>query len=299
MVRPPVYLGVEGGATRSVALYADAHGRVLRRIETGPLNLKLAGDREILEVLRGLAKSQISNLKSQISALALCVAGCRTEADRNRLRRLARRVWPGARCFAGNDLESGFAAAFGTVRRGILIISGTGSCVYGRHGSRTTRVGGWGHWLGDHGSGYWIALGTLRSVLCRYDRTGRINRPLRNVLRRLRFSSPERLIDWIQSASKSDMAGLSAVLWGADRRVLAEAAEHLAGDCRAAAKTLRLASPPIVLSGGVFAHHPAFGRMVSRRIRHLLPGARIRSPQLESAHGALQLARESAPSGRG
>jgi N-acetylglucosamine kinase-like BadF-type ATPase len=31
-----IFLGIEGGGTRTVALAADASGRVLRRIEAGP-----------------------------------------------------------------------------------------------------------------------------------------------------------------------------------------------------------------------------------------------------------------------
>jgi N-acetylglucosamine kinase-like BadF-type ATPase len=44
--------------------------------------------------------------------------------------------------FIGNDLDSGLAAAFGPDGDGIMILSGTGSCVVGRHNGRVARAGG-------------------------------------------------------------------------------------------------------------------------------------------------------------
>ena len=286
----PIYLGVEGGATRTVALFANARGRVLRRVESGPLNLKLATDRQVLGVLKSLTRSGAKRQKPEIVAVALCLAGCRTEADRARLRRLARRVWPRARCLAGNDLDSGFAASFGPDGNGIYVISGTGSCVFGRRGPRAVKVGGWGHLLGDHSSGYWIALHTLRFAIHEYDHTGRLNRALRKTLRFLRLPSLEQLVDWIHSASKSDVAALAAVLLGEEPRIVRQAAAHLALDCRAVARQLRLPAPAVVLSGGVFAHHPKFFLLTARQVRQCLPRARVLRPPRESAHGALLLA---------
>ena len=49
----PLFLGIEGGGTHTVAILADADGRLLKRFETGPGNVKLLGDRE----LHGLFKS--------------------------------------------------------------------------------------------------------------------------------------------------------------------------------------------------------------------------------------------------
>src|SRR5258705_156254 len=141
-------LGIEGGGTKTIALTSDG-----RRRTFGALNLKLVSDRQILTVLRQFKPARA----------AICLAGCRTESDRRRIRELARRAWLKAEVFVGNDLDSGLAAAFGT-KAGILVVSGTGSVVIGRHAAgKTIRAGGWGHMLGDHGSGYWIALTGLRA----------------------------------------------------------------------------------------------------------------------------------------
>jgi N-acetylmuramic acid 6-phosphate etherase len=278
----PTILAIEGGGTKTVALIATATGQIHRRLQFGPLNLKLATDTQILNVLRSLRRSHAPTLH----AVSVCLAGCRTAADRARLRALAARVWPRAKIFVGNDLDSGHAAAFGPHADGLLVISGTGACVFGRHGSRTIKVGGWGHLLGDQGSGYWIAISNLQSQISNLDRTGRVAPPLQQVLRRLCLNSPEQLVDWIHRATKSEIAALTSELFDADRAIVAAAARHLAGNCRIAAHRLRLRHPAIALTGGVFAHHPAFARALQRQ----LPGYRFIRPAHESAVGALLLA---------
>jgi N-acetylmuramic acid 6-phosphate etherase len=281
------FLGIEGGGTHTVALLANDNGQILARLETGPLNLALLSDAEVLKQLRDTKR----RVASRVTSLALCCAGCRTAADRSRARALVEQVWPRCPAYIGNDFDSGFAAAFGPDRIGILVISGTGSCVYGRNGLREARAGGWGHLLGDHGSGYWIALTGLRAALREYDRRGVATPALRRVLRRLCLNSPDQLVAWIHGAGKSEIAALAPDFLNEDNgRLMLQAASFLAMDCEAVARKLGLTNPDIALIGGVLGHHKEFRDTVTHRLRMLFPRARIFRPQRESAFGALLLA---------
>ena len=285
------FLGIEGGGTRTVALLADDHGRILRRLESGPLNLKLLSDRKILERFRGIKH----HLAWRPASLALCLAGCRTTADRSRARALAERVWPHLPAYVGSDIESGLAAAFGLNGSGIVIVSGTGSCVYGRHGPRTARAGGWGHLLGDHGSGYWIALTGLRAAIREYDRHGRVDKRLTRTLRRLCLNSPDQLVDWIQNAGKDAVAALAVDVLDEDAGLMLQAASFLAQDCHAVALQLGLDKPSVILSGGMLQHHCKLAVLVGNRVRTMLPGAKVTRASVESAVGALKLAGLASP----
>jgi N-acetylmuramic acid 6-phosphate etherase len=280
------FLGIEGGGTRTVALLADEHGRILRRLESGPLNLKLLSDRAILGRLRDIKR----HLARCPSSMALCVAGCRTTVDRSRARALTERVWGHLPAYVGSDIESGLAAAFGLSASGIVIVSGTGSYVYGRHGSRTARAGGWGHLLGDHGSGYWIALTGLRAAIREYDRHGRVNKRLARTLRRLCLNSPDQLVDWIQNAGKDAVAALAVDVLDDDAGLMLQAASFLAQDCHAVALQLGLDKPSVILSGGMLQHHRKLAILVGNRVRTMLPGAKVTRASTESAVGALRLA---------
>lgn len=280
------FLGIEGGGTRTVALLADRRGKILSRFESGPLNLKLSADATILHRLREIKRS----LGSHPTSLAVCLAGCRTTVDRSRVRALVERAWPGVSSYVGNDLDSAHAAAFGANGPGIAIISGTGSCVYGRNGSQVARAGGWGHLLGDHGSGYWIALTGLRAAIREYDRHGRVNQRLRRALRRLCLNSPDDLVGWIQGASKDAVAALAADMLAGDAGLMLQAASFLAQDCYAVAQKLGVEKPQVALSGGVLRHNRKLAILVGNRVRTMLPGAKIAGAPSESAIGAVRLA---------
>lgn len=282
----PLWLGIEGGGTRTVALVADNRGQILKRTEFGPLNLKLLLDRKVLERLRDIKR----RVALPPSSLSLCLAGCRTTDDRTRARVLAGRVWPRVPAYVGSDMDSGFAAAFGADENGIIIVSGTGSCVYGRNESRTARAGGWGHLLGDHGSGYWIALTGLKAAIREYDRHNHVSKRLRRVLRRLCLNSPEQIVDWAQQANKDAIAALAADVLHDDAGLMLQAASFLAQDCHAVALKLGLVKPRVVLSGGVLQHNRKLAILVGNRIRTMLPGAKVTTARNESAIGALRLA---------
>jgi N-acetylmuramic acid 6-phosphate etherase len=190
----------------------------------------------------------------------------------------------------GSDTDSALAAAFGPHGSGIVIISGTGSCVYGRNGTEVARAGGWGHLLGDHGSGYWIALTGLRAAIRDYDRHGRVGERLGRALRRLCLNSPEELIGWIQSAGKDAVAALATDMLEGDAGLMLQAASFLAQDCHAVAQQLGLEKPRVALTGGVLRHNRKLAILVGNRVRTMLPGAKIVPAPSESAIGALKLA---------
>ena len=48
----------------------------------------------------------------------------------------------------------------------MVVIAGTGSIVLARNrAGQLTRVGGWGHVLGDAGSAYWIAVESVKAAI--------------------------------------------------------------------------------------------------------------------------------------
>src|SRR6476659_9715746 len=126
----PLYLGIECGGTRSIALLSDATGKQVVRTEGGAANVKLLSDPQLLAHFRKL--DAMVHHPRGLSALAIGMAGARTESDRERIRVAAEKVWPDVPCYATNDLETAIAAAElnnenETLPR-VLVLSGTGSC---------------------------------------------------------------------------------------------------------------------------------------------------------------------------
>ncbi len=70
------------------------------------------------------------------------------------------------------DVVGAWATATGA-RPGVGAIAGTGSNVFGVGADgRGWRAGGWGHQLGDEGSGYWLGLQSIKAALRDRERSG-------------------------------------------------------------------------------------------------------------------------------
>ncbi len=306
-------LGIEGGGTRTVALLADVDGAPRRRIEAGPANLRLLDDRQLARHLRSIAKRL-----PKPSAVAIGMAGTRTEADRERMGRAAAKVWPGVPFHATNDLETALIAdddenATVSGHRGrrclpgaaavkVLLVSGTGSCCFGRTTQgRTAKVGGWGHVLGDKGSGYEIGLRALKAAVHYYDRDAVWSGLGQRLLRKLQLNEPNDLIEWAQRAGKNDIASLTPEVFDAWHSgdkiaadILAGAADSLANDAVTCARRLVKERSPVhfILTGGVLLTQPRFARKVSRLLRNRWPRATVTPLKREGAWGAVELARK-------
>jgi len=294
----PVFLGIEAGGTRTVAL-AVCNGEPVRRLETGPANVRLVGDRELVRHF-----AEIGREMPQPFSIAIGMAGARAESDRERIRRAAARTWPSVPCHATNDLETALMADAGQRRKDrtrVLVLSGTGSCCFGHTpDGKTAKVGGWGHILGDKASGYEIGLRGLKAVVYYYDRDGRLSPLGQRILRSLQFNEPDDLIGWALSASKTDIASLALeVFTGASKGekipvdILKGAACSLARDAAACATRLCKRGTPVefVLAGSVLLKQPRFARQVGRELRRFWPAAVVAQLRTESVWGAVELAR--------
>jgi N-acetylmuramic acid 6-phosphate etherase len=297
----PLFLGIEGGGSHSVGLLADGAGILMARIEAGPGNIKLLDDAGLIALFRAFATQT-----PRPAAVGIGLAGARTETDWSRIRFAADKVWRGVPCHATNDLETAFAAASDadvkdSVAR-IMVLSGTGSCIYGKNDTgKTARVGGWGHLLGDGGSGYHIAMSALREAIFHFDRTGEWPALGARLLHRLEFCEPAEFIPWVQSAGKSEIASLAPEVFAAwfqrDKlasTIIAENAAILADDAAACASKLarRGSLVSFVFTGSILTKQPRFAALIAMKLRSSWPDAAVSSLNREGAWGAAKLAQQ-------
>jgi N-acetylmuramic acid 6-phosphate etherase len=295
-----LFLGIEGGGTRTVALLANEKGEPVGRITAGPANLKLLSDKQLLSLFR-----QIASALARPSSLAIGLAGAWTEADWKRIRRQAARAWPRVPCYATNDLETALVAADDHAApredQKVLVVSGTGSCCYGKKSDGSClKVGGWGHLLGDKGSAYEIGLRALKASLYSYDQSGSWPPLGTRILGHLQLNEPNELIGWAQAATKTEIAGLAVeVLRSWEHRdkistdILAAAANSLARDAATCARRLGKASTRthFILAGSVLTRQPRFSARVRKELLKLRPNSFVSTLRRESVWGAVELAR--------
>ncbi|XP_037577750.1 N-acetyl-D-glucosamine kinase-like isoform X1 [Dermacentor silvarum] len=162
--------GVEGGATLSKAVVLDESGQILGWSEGHPVNHWLVGmkecQRRVYELV--LAAKQNAGLSQEVSlaSLSLCLSGCEQETTNNDLKELILKEHPDIA--SSVVVKSDVIGALKTVapNGGVVLIAGTGSnCLLVNPNDSMHRCGGWGHILGDEGSGFTISIQAIKMVL--------------------------------------------------------------------------------------------------------------------------------------
>ena len=293
------FLGIETGATHTTVLFVDEHDMVLHRFELGPANIRLSTNVELAHVFHEIRKRT-----GTPSAIAAGMAGLRNESDERRVRELVAREWPGVPFHATNDLETALEAAGewpDKAEARVLLLSGTGSCAYGRNAEgRTVKFGGRGHILGDRGSACDIALQALRAIVYQQDLKAQFPALGQAMLRVLQLNHPDDLIPWTQEAAKHEIAHLAVTVFDEAgkgdtlaRDVLREAADRLADMAANCANHLVNAGDHVqfILAGSTLLKQPIFAASVSKRLHERHHECRVEKLKRESAWGAVALAK--------
>jgi len=156
-------MGIDGGATKTVAVVLDLETHALHLAHRGPSNEDAVGPKLAVEALLEAADEAIERagiVQDELGAAVLAVAGIDTDAVARHVRSARSDAW-----IVVNDVVGAWATAT-AAGPGIGAISGTGSNVFGvGPGGRAWRAGGWGHLLGDEGSGYWLGLQSIKAAL--------------------------------------------------------------------------------------------------------------------------------------
>jgi len=155
-----MYLGVDGGGTKTAYAVIDPGGRIRAR-HVGPsishLSEGLARAKELL--LQGI-RAVVAEGGIEPSDLTFAFIGLPAYGEDSALTADLDATPADAlrsdhyRC--GNDMLCSWAGSL-ACSDGISVIAGTGSMAYGEYGGRNARSGGWGELIGDEGSAYWIA----------------------------------------------------------------------------------------------------------------------------------------------
>jgi N-acetylglucosamine kinase-like BadF-type ATPase len=162
----PVFLGVDGGGTKTAFCLVDANGRVAAEARTESVYYLGRGLRIVEPLLREGIEEVCRIAGIAVPAIAYAFFGLPSygeiSADQPVLDAVPAKILGSSNYRCGNDVVCGWAASLGGVD-GINVVAGTGSIAYGEHRGAQWRGGGWSELFGDEGSGYWIAVKGLNA----------------------------------------------------------------------------------------------------------------------------------------
>ncbi len=295
-----VFLGVDGGGTKTEALIADAAGRVLGRGLAGPSNPYFVPRRSALAALRRAVTAALRAAGGfGIARAVLCVPALRQHFDTAAVA-CALGVPENALSVEGDERSTFYGALGG--EHGAVVLAGTGSFAMGiRSDGEKASVGGWGPTLGDEGSGYWIGLQALRAVIAAHEGRGPATAltPLVVAHWALADLADLRVRVYGEQRRRHHIAALAPLVLHAAEMGDAPAAAIIAGAGRALAdlgvavvRRLEIDSAgySLVLAGGV----RRLGHWVldpfHAAVREACPRIRLREPRFSPAVGAVMLA---------
>lgn len=290
-----LYLGIDGGGTKTEFLLADGKGSIIAREILGgsnPTDVGVAATQNILDqgiqkVCKGLPKDCISVFAG--------ISGGITGDNKNQIQRFLRTFGFGA-VRNGSDAENAVAAALGQ-KDGIAVILGTGAIGFAKQGDSLTRFGGYGHLLGDGGSGFSIGRDAVVAALRDQDGTGPKTAITKLVQEKC---DAQRILDRLgifYSDGKHVLASYAPVVFHAynagdpvAEKILRKNMVEAAALIRQAAKVISGDPVPVVLCGSVALRQKAVITMIEEELSKDNREYRLDVCRRSMVEGALLLA---------
>ena len=303
-------LGVDGGATKTLAAVLDLREMALYLGHGGPSNEDAVGPQAAVgELLKASGKAlQHAGIEpGDLGAAVLAIAGTDTESVARSVRSEDRGEW-----IVVNDVVGAWASATGA-GAGVAAIAGTGSNVFGVAGegadTRSWRVGGWGHLLGDEGSGYWLGVQSIKAALRDRERSGPQTALSEAAMAFFDAPSVEAAAARVYSKplTKGEIAAFAVhtakLAEGGDEvacELYRRGAQDLGEQIVAVIREIGLAGDaefPVGLIGSVFKAGGVFVEPLTRVVHDCAPHARVAPVEMAPVGGSLLLAAKAA--GRG
>lgn len=301
-----IFLGVDGGQSYTKAVIADEKGNILGSgTGIGVDHAERLSGRERLE--KGIIDSVCEALRIKTSefetqnSFKAAHFGMSGGADYKEL--IIRKLINAEHLTVGHDAATAlFGATAG--KSGIVAISGTGSFIYGENEKgEIARASGLGYIFSDEGSGFWLAVQTIRLAIKEQD--GVIEKSgLEKLV--LGYFKVEKIRDlttafYNEKITRAEIAGFAKRI---QQEALAEneilknqikfGAECLVENVKAVAKSLKFEKDFSVSGVGGMFRGKILQKFFAESLAKELPKAKFIEPRFSPAIGALLLAYRSA-----
>lgn len=287
------WMGIDGGGTSLRVVVTDDDMRVVAQSEGTYANPSSIGHSEAEKRIRTLVRHTLERAGlSTVDAVGIGIAGASNEHAEAWLRACIQPVVPSADVVPSSDMEIALVGGTGRLD-GILLLAGTGSGALGVHpDGRRQRVGGWGHLIGDEGSGYWIGTRALQTVTAWAD--GYLNTDTAlppRILEHLQLSKPYGLIKWrYQHANQRDVAALAPLVLdlaasgdATATSIVVDAARHLAQMATYIMGVLQLDTESIVFAGSLLTMDTILRQQVQRNLSLSTSPLPLHAPMIGAA----------------
>ena len=152
-------IAIDAGGTKARFALYDENSVMLKSVEHPSLHPLQVGYTKMAQALRFGVDSLCENEKVDFISFGLAGYGMNPKI-RKSIENAIKRKFPSEKYSIQSDVDCALMSAL-KGSDGVMIISGTGSIALSQYKGQRSRVGGWGYWIGDEGSAFWIGKQVL------------------------------------------------------------------------------------------------------------------------------------------
>jgi N-acetylglucosamine kinase-like BadF-type ATPase len=291
-------LGIDGGQSHTEAVIGDAGGRILAKGHGGASNhINEAGAEERFRKAIGVSVDDaLSSLGLKRQRVTFVSAHFGLSGGPELREPIIRELLEVEKLSISEDTSNALWSVTAGAN-GVIVIAGSGSNAFGKKGSRTCRVGGWGYILGDEGSGYYIGWQALKHVFRAHEGRDRWGWLAMEIFKRSKAPTIRALHDAVYAGTfnKLQIGELAKLVNQGVRKdrqcrlLLKEAADDLCEIAEKVIVTLRLHSAICGFVGKVF-ESATVRRRFAEKLRRRFPRLKVKPPSMSPGEAAFQIA---------
>jgi N-acetylglucosamine kinase-like BadF-type ATPase len=299
-------IGIDGGGTKTKCIVTGFDLKQLYETTGGPSNFLVFGADKVSENIFQLLGDCAEKLNcgfDDFVSIVLGTAGAGRRKDAETMEQsftdyIKSKNFSLKKFRVESDARISLEGAF-SGKPGSILIAGTGSIMFGKDEKENIhRVGGFGRYIGDEGSGYSIGKKGFNALSKFYDGRGELTMLSKLVSDHFHINDPESLISAVYK-NNFDIASIAQdVIYAAKKddpvcvRIVNEETDELILHIKTMKAKLKQTSLDVCFTGSIITTDNFFSRTLLKKIREQFPDVNIKEPDHPPAMGAIFMAKK-------
>lgn len=299
-------IGMDGGGTKTKCILTDMNLNPIYETAGGPSNFLVIGTEKVSETILSLVSEcilskNISDKDIEAVVLGTTGGGRRSDAELLETQITADSVTKGIsinRVKVESDARIALEGAF-SGEPGSILIAGTGSIMFGKDkNGEIHRVGGFGRYIGDEGSGYRIGSIALNTAAKNFDGRGKHTKISDLLAQEFSITSSEELITEVYRNNFNIASVAPLVFEAAEKgdkiaqRILENEADELLLHILAMKEKLKVDILKLSLIGSILTTANYFSYLFNEKVVRNFKDVKMMEPEHSPEFGAVLMAKQ-------
>lgn len=299
-------IGMDGGGTKTKGILTDIDLNPIYETIGGPSNFLVIGTEKVSETILNLINECTSSQNISSSDIEAIVLGTTGGGRRNDAELLEKQIFEDAKLKTisinkfrvESDARIALEGSF-SGKAGSILIAGTGSIMFGKdEAGEIHRVGGFGRYIGDEGSGYRIGRLGLNAVARYFDGRSRSTKIADLLEQEFSISTSEQLITEVYRNNFNIAAAAPIVFDAAEngdkiaQRILEDEADELLLHIYSMKIKLNVSILNVSLIGSLLTTANYFSYLFNEKIIRKFNDVKIKEAEHSPEFGAALMAKQ-------